>query len=50
MTNQEKLDKAVKLLREVSANWNEDKVKHYPSTLLSFDELVEEIAEITVAN
>ena len=39
-TNQEKLTKAVELLREVRDNWDNDKVENYPEELPSFDELV----------
>ena len=45
-TKAEKLAEAVALLREVSENWDESKVKVYPSALPSFDEVVAELAAI----
>ena len=50
MTNQQKLNEAVKLLREVSASWDEDKVINYPCYMPDFQGLVEDIANIEVSN
>ena len=50
MTNQEKLKQAVELLAEVSENWDNDNVIYYPNILMSFDELVTEIASIELRN
>lgn len=40
MNNNEKIQKAVKLLLEVSDEWDNDKIKFYPSELGSFDEVI----------
>ena len=52
-TNQEKLNDAVKLLREVSQSMEGERginIKFYPEILPSFDELVEDIAGIELTN
>ena len=48
MTNAEKLDMAIKLLWEVSDNWNEDEVEFYPRDLDSFDEEVNRLGSIVL--
>jgi|TARA_R100000049_G_C1934052_1_gene77897 hypothetical protein len=50
MTNQEKLNLATDILLEVVENWDNDKIKNYPQTLPSFDELVIEIKNIELNN
>lgn len=53
MTNQEKLNEAVRLMREVSKSIGEERgatISKYSEFLPSFDELVEEISVIELTN
>ena len=48
MTNAEKFAKALALLREVNSD-ADLAIQDYPGTLMSFDELVEEMSLIEIA-
>lgn len=43
---QRRLDIAIGFLSDILGNWNEDDLDHYPTTLLSFDELIAEMRTI----
>lgn len=43
---QKELNKAVEAISDLVEVWDNDKVKYYPSTLMSFDELACEISQI----
>lgn len=53
MTNQEKLNEAIRLLREVSISMEGERsvnILFYPESLPSFDETVEDMATIKLSN
>ena len=46
LSNKKKLELAVWMLQDISANWNEEEVVNYPKALPDFEELVVDLGQL----